>query len=122
MATDSYILRITGKAELPRPIEVGHNYHVSLEGSVVEESKADNQDGSLTYAWKFKPVKIELLEPKGETLKLKDPRSKSALFRSIVWKRWKDNLVDRPFDEYYDLLMNNLIIKVDDIVEKYGDN
>ena len=34
MEISNHILKLSGKAELPRAIDAGHNYHVSLSGSI----------------------------------------------------------------------------------------
>lgn len=74
---DTYLLKVNGKAESPERIKVGHNYRLMLEGSVVSESMTDNNDGSYTYTGTFKPVRMEAAQDNGETLKLKDTRSRS---------------------------------------------
>jgi hypothetical protein len=122
MEISSHLLKLSGKAELPKEIAPGHNYHISLSGSVPSVTETDNEDGTFTRTYTFKPIKIELLEPTGETLKLKDTRSKSQLFRAQVWKAWKDSPEDRTFDEYYEKLMQNLINFAPDIVQMYGPN
>lgn len=98
----SFILRLQGKAELPESLEIGHNYYVSLEGSIISKTESDNDDGTLNTTFAFKPVKIELLDPKGKTLKLKDPRSNSSKLRSYLWKVAQDEAPLENFDDLYD--------------------
>ena len=116
---NNYVLRLSGKAELPEDIEIGHNYHVSLEGSVPTFQQTDNEDGTFTRTYTFKPVKIDLLNAKGETLKLKDTRSQSQLLRARFWKQWQNMPDDIPFEEWYPRLMNNLIQHAPEIAEMY---
>lgn len=116
----SHVLKLTGKAELPREIEMGNNYHVSLSGSIPKVEEHDNEDGTLSRVYTFKPVKLELLNPLGETLQLKDARSKSQLFRARCWAIWKNTSNATDFDTFYDALMNNLIYAADEIVGMYG--
>ncbi len=117
---DDHFLKIQGKAELPSPIEIGHNYHVSLEGSITSKTTTDKDDGSFVHTFLFKPIKLELLDPLGKTLKLKDARSKSQLWRSRVWSLWKNSNNPTPFEEWYDLLMDSMIQGADDIISMYG--
>lgn len=119
--TDTHLLKISGKAELPKPIEIGHNYRVAMEGSVISQTKSDNENGEFTFTYLFKPVKIELLTSMGEMLKLKDPRKYSQLFRARVWTKWKAQDTGKDFDAYYEKLMMNLIQRVDEITEMYGE-
>lgn len=117
---DTYLLKLSGKAELPERIETGHNYHVSLEGSITSEVKTDNEDGTHTYVAGFRPVKIELLDPKGKMLKLKDTRTASQILRARFYGIWTKNDNGMSFNDYYDYLMNNLIFSAHDIAEMYG--
>jgi hypothetical protein len=117
---NSHILKLQGKAELPSQIEAGHNFHVALEGSVPKVEMHDNEDGSWNKIYTFKAIKIELLTPKGETLKLKDTRSKSQLLRGCFWKDWNRSGSQLPFDEWYDSLMNNIIQSHTEIAEMYS--
>lgn len=116
----SHILKLTGKAELPSEVEMGHNYGVALSGSITATSLSDNEDGTFTKTYTFKPVKVEMLTPQGERLKLKDTRSKSQLFRARCWTVWKNGDGAEDFDAFYERLMNNLIQMAPEIVEMYG--
>lgn len=121
MNVNSHILKLSGKAELPQEIDIGHNYHISMEGSVPKTELHDNEDGSFNRIYTFKPVKIELLTEKGETLKLKDSRSMSQLLRARLWKQWQEAKTELGFDEWYNRLMQRLIQDADTIAEMYGE-
>lgn len=122
MDIKSHILRLQGKAELPHEVSIGSNYHLSLEGSIVNFTESDNDDGSANRVYTFKPVKLDLLNPLGKTLKLKDARSKSQLWRARLWGIWKEQNINMPFDEWYDELMANMIYGAAEITEMYGKN
>lgn len=116
--TDTYLLKIQGKAELPQSIEIGHNFRVSSEGSVVSSTKSDNEDGSFTHTFLFKPVRIEVLTPLGETLKLSDTRTLSQQFRSLMWRIWKDRGDSEDFEQVvYPTIMKNLLKTAADVYE-----
>lgn len=119
MPISHHVLKLQGKAELPKEIAIGQNYHISLEGGVTNYTEMDNEDGTHSRIYTFKPIKIDLLDPKGESLKLKDTRSKSVLFRARLWSAWKDHPTNKTFDEYYDGLMNNLIKMAPEIISMY---
>ncbi len=108
MQISSYHLKLSGKAELPREIQIGSNYHISLEGSITNFTEADNEDGTHSRMYTFKPVKVELLDPLGKSLKLKDTRSKSQILRARFWSIWKEQNINMPFEEWYDGLMDNI--------------
>src|SRR3990167_10340493 len=107
---DTYLLKIQGKAESPRPVEIGHNYRVSSEGSVVSSTKSDNEDGSFTHTALFKPIRVEVLNDLGETLRLNDTRTLSQQFRAMMWRIWKDRGDAESFEEtVYPAIMKNLL-------------
>lgn len=117
---NSYILKLSGRAELPKEIEPGHNYHISLEGSIPKMELHDNEDGTWNKVYLFRPVKVELLNSKGESLKLKDTRKKSQLWRAQVWKRHSESDSNLSFEDFYERLMVNMIQHSSEIVEMYG--
>jgi len=121
---NNHFLKLSGKAELPQAIEMGHNYHVALEGSVNSVNDSDNEDGTYTRAYTFKAIKIELLDQKGETLKLKDTRSNSQLIRSLIYKKWVNAASDVDFDTFYDGVCRAIMANVDVVIdwsEKFRD-
>lgn len=102
MNINSHILRLSGKAELPKEVREGFNYHVSCEGSITSSSLHDNEDGTWNKVYTFKPVKVDLLDPLGETLRLSDPRSMSQKFRAYLYKLHMDEGYTEPFPEVYE--------------------
>lgn len=122
MEINSHILKLIGKAELPQEIDIGHNYHISIEGSIPKTELHDNENGSYNRVYTFKAIKIELLTEKGEVLKLKDTRSMSQLFRAHMWKMWQGAKTELSFDDWYNILMQRLIQNAQEIAEMYGDD
>ena len=121
MNINSHILKLTGKSELPSEIEIGHNYKITCEGSITKEELHDNEDGTFNKVYIFRPVTIEIITNKGETLKLKDTRSYSQLFRARMWKKWQDANSQLSFDDWYGRLMQRLIQQADEIASMYGE-
>ena len=108
---DSYALKLSGKAELPEPLEIGHNFRVQLEGSITEETIIDNDDGSKTHLYKFKPVLVEAITPQGKTIKARDTRSRSQQLRAVLFRKWRELNEPVTFDEFYDRIMLEIISK-----------
>lgn len=119
MKINSHIIKLTGKAELPKEVDIGQNYDVALSGSITHKTYADNDDGSCDAIYTFKPVKVEVLNPLGERIKAKDTRSKSQIFRAVLRKRWIDTGSPLTQEEFYEKIMNNLIHNADEIVAVY---
>lgn len=117
---DTHYLKLSGKAELPKAITAGVNIHVSIEGSVISETKTDNFDGTYTYSYKFSPIKMDVLNELGEMLKLKDTRRNSVLFRATVWKIWNKTASTMDPDDFYDKVMARIIYNADDLLERYA--
>ena len=99
---DSFCIKLQGKAEVAKPLEIGHNIHTTLEGSIVSETIEDNDDGTKTHIYKFKPVIVEVLTQKGERLRAKDTRSRSQQLRSLLFRVWRERNEPITFDEFYD--------------------
>ena len=99
---DSFVIKLSGKAELPQPLELGHNFRVLLEGSITEQTIADNDDGTKTHYFKFKPIVVEAITEKGERMRAKDTRSRSQQLRSLLFKKWRETNEPKGFEEYYD--------------------
>lgn len=117
---NSHILRLQGKAELPREVKIGSNYHLMLEGSITNFTQSDNEDGTHNRTYTFKPVHVSLIEPTGETLQLKDARSKSQLWRARCWAIWKTQNINMPFDEWYDTTMDAMIFGAAELLAMYA--
>jgi hypothetical protein len=98
----SRYIKLSGKAEIDRDLETSHNYHISLQGSITSITDTDNQDGTLHRAFKFEPVKVELLNELGEIIKAKDTRKEAQKTRAWAYKYWEEaQLGDMDFDTFY---------------------
>lgn len=116
----SHILRFSGKAELPSAIEIGHNYQVQAEGSITTMSENDNEDGTVNRIYTFRPVRIEIAIPTGETLKLKDARTNSQLMRALIFKHWKGLASPVSFEETYDKVCRGIMRDMSELFDRYG--
>jgi hypothetical protein len=120
LTINSHILKLSGKAELPKEITPGHNYHVAIDGSIPKVELHDNENGTWDKVYTFKPVKIDVLDPLGETLILKDTRSQSQLFRAKLRHIYNfDKNITVDFDTFYKNIMGNLIENAAEVAEMY---
>lgn len=122
MEISSHILQLTGKAELPYEINMSSKYHISLEGGVNSISEIDNEDGTANKIYKFKSIKVELLDETGKVTKLKDTRKNSEKLRSRIRFMWQDKNIETPPDKYYDKVMAIFIKNLEEIIEHYDRN
>lgn len=118
MPINSHILRLTGKCELPEAVQIGHNYTVTLKGSIVSENESDNEDGTHNKSYSFRPVTGEIQSDDGEALKLKDNRSNSTLIRQLIYKRWVNAANTMSFEDFYDKVCSTIMREVDDLIAK----
>ena len=104
MEINEKILQLTGKATIPEALEVGSNYKIQIDGSVITETLSDNHDGTFNKIYKFKPVVVLITDETGKTIKSKDTRSMSQLLRGLIRKKWI-NAASKMTEE--DLLREN---------------
>lgn len=117
---NSHVLQMTGKCELPEPVSIGHNYTVTLKGSVTSQRESDNDDGTHNMTYTFKPVTGEVLTEDGASLKLKDNRSNSQLMRALLYKIWLNAASSEPFEDFYDRMCMGMMRDMNELVDKYG--
>lgn len=109
---ETYFIKLAGKGNIPEGLSIGHNYHIVAEGSVTEEKKSDNNDGSMNVTYKFEPVLIETVKETGESIRAKDTRSRSQQLRAALFRKWRDSNDDKEFDKFYDEFMVKVIGEV----------
>lgn len=119
--TNDYFIKLTGKGNIPTPLEIGRNYEVKVQGTVTSTTESDKHDGSHAVYYRFEPVLIETTTDKGESIRAKDTRGLSQLFRASQWRVWSKNANGEDFDTYYQRLMTRLIQSADEIGEMYGE-
>lgn len=115
-----YVLKLTGKASILQPLIKYHNYDLKLSGTVTQETRSDNQDGTENVIYRYEPILVEVLNDKGERLELADTRSKSQILRGCFFKDWQKSGSELPFDSWRDNLMNQLIVHHAEIAEMYS--
>ena|SRR3990167_3438955 len=115
---NSHILKLSGKAELPNEIEAGSNYHVSCEGSINKVELHDNEDGTWDKVYTFKPVKVDVLDKLGKSLKLKDPRSNSVRIRGALYREFMFLNEQMNFEDFYAMCTKIIIKNAVNIVDE----
>lgn len=110
MEINEHIIKINGKATLTEPLDLSHNFKLEVDGAVFETADSDNQDGSFSRTYKFKPTVIAILKDNGEVTKTKDTRSRSVQLRAVITREWReDSSTMLTAEEYYDQRMLQLI-------------
>lgn len=115
---DNYFIKINGKINIPEIVKIGHNYDITLQGSVTDERKLDNEDGTFSYVSTFRPITGTIGLPTGKTIKLRDTRSRSSQLRARVHNIWRSTDDPRMEDEAYDRFMVYIMQNADELFEK----
>lgn len=115
---DNFFLKLTGKVNVPKNFEIGHNYRVVLDGSVTNEQKSDNEDGTFTYTATFEPIIAEIKKDHGEMVRSKDRRSWSTKIRHMLYRIWEANDDPRPHEQAYEDTMKYVVMVLDDLYDK----
>lgn len=97
---ENFYVKIQGKASIPEPLAIGHNYRLTSDCSITSETRSDNDDGSFDVTFKVEPITIEIARDNGKVVKAKDPRKNSVKFRNSCWKVSNDHQIDE--DRFYD--------------------
>ena len=115
---DDYVIKLQGKAELPQALKRGHNFRVLLEGSIINDDERDNDDGTATHIYTFKPVIVETITEMGERMRARDTRSISTRMRSRAYLWWKEHMDrDMTQDGMYQWFGEHAIVSFDSIVD-----
>lgn len=80
---NDYIIKLSGKVSILEPLEIDNNYNLKLDCSVVAENLKTNEDGTYNIEYKVEPMRVEMIDQTGKSLKAKDPRSFSQKLRSL---------------------------------------
>lgn len=110
MEISEHVIKISGKATLSEPLDLSHSFELNVTGAVTDTTDTDNQDGSFSRIYKFKPAVVAVLKHNGEVTKTKDMRAKSQQMRAVITREWReDGATTLTAEEYYDKRMNQLI-------------
>ena len=110
MEINEHIIKIFGKATLTEPLDLSSSFKLEVDGAVTETTDADNNDGTFSRIYKFKPTVISVLKSNGAVTRTKDTRSRSVQMRAVITRAWReDETSTLTAEEYYDLRMSNLI-------------
>lgn len=100
---NTYFIKLMGKANIPTPLGIGHNYKVVADCSITQEQKDDAENGGLDITYKAVPLTVEITQDNGETVKAKDPRRNSVKIRNMLWKEYfNDTGGAEDFSKVYD--------------------
>ena len=115
---ETYFVKIHGKANIPSPLPIGHNYHLEADCSVVSESKEDNENGEFNITYKLVPITVEVTKDNGEVVKAKDPRKNSQKIRNYLFKIYASEGYTEDFDRLYDAFTQEVMAVTPNLIRE----
>lgn len=113
-AISEHVIKLHGKATLEKELDLSHAFKVELDGAVDQTIDEDNQDGSYTRYYRFRPILAKIIADNGEITKTKDARSRSQQMRATIRREWQLNQSSEIDNDYYDNRMLGLIKRIID--------
>jgi len=117
MNTNTRYIQFSGKAEIGKDLQVGNNYAILSTGTIISETRHDNNDGMFDKSYKWKVITTEITDEMGESIKAKDTRGNSSLIRSQAYAIWRDSGSSKDFDTFYNELCREYM-KMADVISK----
>lgn len=117
---NEYVVKLTGKANIPVPLEIGHGYEILSKGEITTVTESDNNDGTHNLYYKFVPITSEITDELGKLhIKTKDKRSNSKLIFDLHRKLWSDSKDDpRELQDSYDEFCKEIMFRAEELYKK----
>lgn len=111
-------IKITGKSNIPEPLEIGKSYSIANNVEITKEEKSNNQDGTYDLIYKAEILTTEILKDNGQTIKAKDTRSNSTKARKLAYSIWSQKDTSMPFDVVYDEVYKVFFHNMENMIDK----
>lgn len=115
---NSYQLKVQGTIELPQGVKLATDYDLHLSGSIIKLEQKDCFDGNFDEIATFKPAIGEIVNERGETVKVKDMRNNSSKMRSLSKRLWLDRGGIGNFEEWHDKLYSKFFKFADQFADE----
>lgn len=80
----SHDIRLSGKFAVEFAPQIDKDYQISLTGGITSIAKTSNEDGTYSYTYNLKPVYGEIIDDKGDTVKVVKKGSQSQKLRAMI--------------------------------------
>lgn len=111
MEISARFLKLNAEFEIPNDLEIGRSYPITLDGSVTHCIDGDDEKGGLDRVYRYKAILGHCGVTTGHSIPLKDRRSASKRFRSMIMTGWGND------EDGYQKIMNILMAHGDDLRE-----
>ena len=103
------IVRILGSISIERELEIGRDYEIKVTASCTEKAKVDNNDGTFNFKHKLRLITGEIINDRGQSLRLNIKSSWSQKLRRRIFAMGLD----------YEKIMPFIVSSVEEIIERY---
>lgn len=79
-----HAIKLSGKFSVEFPLQIDKDYQITLTGGVTSIAKASDEQGGYDYTYSIKPLYGEILNEKGETVKVVKKGSQSQKLRATI--------------------------------------
>ena len=96
---DSYFIKLSGKFNIPEPLEVDSNLVLGLEVEVDDERKKSNKNGEYDFTYTCPALRGEIVTNLGKKIKFEKKTSDSALLNAQLRMIARERNLDE--DKFY---------------------
>ena len=114
---NNYYLRIAGKVNVPELIPIGHNYLITVNASVTQEQKIDNNDGTFDIVSKAEPITVQIQKDNGPIIKARDKAKMSQRLRGRLHGIWSGLNIPMDSEAWYEDKMRKIILHADEVLD-----
>ena len=115
MEINEHILKLVGEASLPEGLEIGKDYLVSINGSIVKKSESPTEDGKMDMEYRFKALSCEVLKESGKTIKSIDKKRDSQKHRAMINYYRKEKFPEIEEEDFYHSYIGKSMSNFDEI-------
>lgn len=91
---NSHAIKLTGKFEIPTPLEIDKSYDLRLRVGISGISKQSQENGEYEFVYKAVPEFGEVEKESGEVIRLQDKKKQSVKLRAQLAQIGTDRGLD----------------------------
>lgn len=107
-----YLIALRGKISIPGEIDDTKSYKLLLDGEFISVKENNNEDGTFTKEYIFKPLMGQIEADNGAITRIKDVRKQSQKMRVIINKEWAISNSGVDQEDFYNKRMTGIMIRM----------
>jgi len=113
---NEFQLRITGRASLDKKLELSHDYLIKANVNIISAKAKDTQENTLDMEYSAKLITAEIIDDKGEVIKVLDRKKKSQSLRGAIYYYQQDINNAEDEEAFYNKVMDYLIAHLPELL------